>query len=75
LTLLQRRHGETLEQLLSQLDQAIAKSQQEGAFIDEINSWLTVRKSRRYLALAYHRLGLEEAEISTWPLHTMSRPI
>jgi hypothetical protein len=37
LAMLQRRPGETLQQLLFRLDQAIAKAQDDGDFIDEIN--------------------------------------
>jgi hypothetical protein len=38
LAMLARRKGETLAQLLSRLDQAIAKAHDEDIFIDEINS-------------------------------------
>lgn len=38
LAMLRRRKGESLIQLLIRLDQAIAKANKEGVFIDEINS-------------------------------------
>jgi hypothetical protein len=37
LAMLQRRPGETLQQLLLRLDQAIAKALNDDEFIDEIN--------------------------------------
>ena len=37
LAMLQRRKGETLLQLLTRLDQAIAKAYNEEVFTDEIN--------------------------------------
>jgi hypothetical protein len=36
--MLKRREGETLDQLMTRLDQAIAKVVQEGTFTDEINA-------------------------------------
>jgi hypothetical protein len=38
LAMLVRRKGETLVELLTRLDQAIAKAQTEGIFTDEINA-------------------------------------
>lgn len=38
LAMLRRRKGESLIQLLTRLDQAIAKANNEGVFTDEINS-------------------------------------
>lgn len=38
LAMLKRRNGETLIQLLTRLDHAIAKANKEGVFTDEINS-------------------------------------
>jgi len=38
LAMLKRRKGESLIQLLTRLDQAIAKANNEGVFTDEINS-------------------------------------
>ena len=38
LAMLKRRKGETLIQLLTRLDHAIAKANKEGVFTDEINS-------------------------------------
>lgn len=38
LAMLKRRNGETLQQLLTRLDQAIAKAEDEGVFTDEINN-------------------------------------
>jgi len=38
LAMLKRRNGENLIQLLTRLDQAIAKANKEGIFTDEINS-------------------------------------
>lgn len=37
LAMLKRRSGETLQQLLIRLDQAIAKAENEGKYTDEIN--------------------------------------
>lgn len=37
LAMLKRRKGETLQQLLVRLDQAIAKAENEGKYTDEIN--------------------------------------
>lgn len=37
LAMLKRRNGETLQQLLIRLDQAIAKAENEGKYTDEIN--------------------------------------
>lgn len=38
LAMLRRRNGETLQQLLIRLDQAIAKAEDDGEFTDEINA-------------------------------------
>ena len=38
LAMLVRRKGETLAQLLTRLDQAIAKAETKGVFTDEVNS-------------------------------------
>lgn len=38
LAMLKRRNGETLQQLLTRLDQAIAKAEDDGEFTDEINA-------------------------------------
>ena len=37
LAMLKRRNGETLQQLLIRLDQAIAKAENEGEYTDEVN--------------------------------------
>ena len=38
LAMLKRRNGETLQQLLIRLDQAIAKAEDSGEYTDEINA-------------------------------------
>jgi len=37
LAMLKRRNGETLQQLLIRLDQAIAKAENDGEYTDEVN--------------------------------------
>jgi hypothetical protein len=38
LAMLKRRNGETLQQLLIRLDEAIAKAENDGEYTDEINA-------------------------------------